>query len=172
MLASSSQVTRQPLSFLNQMSNTMQIFTSAFSSSGRIVPRVGLLLSALCLFSGCGGSDLPAMGSVAGKVILGATTAMSRPGQINFESGDFGVSAFAFLNPDGSYSLEKELPVGNYKVYITPVGLGDTPPSEDGNPELNKPLEGVAPKYLSAATTDLVASISEGENAIDFDLQK
>jgi hypothetical protein len=96
---------------------------------------------------------------------------MSRPGQINFESEDAGASAYAYLMPDGSYSLDTELPVGNYKVFVSPIGLGDTPPSEDGNPELNKPLEGIPVKYQSPATTDLIASISEGENPINFELK-
>ena len=96
---------------------------------------------------------------------------MSSPSQINFESGDKGASAYAYLMPDGSYALDTELPVGSYKVFVSPIGLGDTPPSEDGNPELNKPLKGIPEKYQSPATTDLIASISEGENPIDFELK-
>lgn len=132
------------------------------------------LCSSLCvaLLAGCGGKDganVPT-GTVKGTVSLDGGPLTQ--GQVNFASSTTGGSAYGELQQDGSYELNGPIPVGDYKVYISRPDLGDTPPSEDGNPELNKPMKEVPEKFQSEATTDKTASVKKGLNTFDFDLSE
>lgn len=129
---------------------------------------VGFLLAAALLTAGCGGgADSVPTGSLSGKLLVSGNPLPS--GQINFTSATSGTSGFADLQGDGSYAVAGELPAADYKVFVTQKGLGDTPPSEDGNPELTAPLDMLPQKYQSESTTDVTITVKEGKNTFDFD---
>jgi len=133
-----------------------------------------LLFSFLCIgfLAGCGGSveDAKMYGSASGKITVNGT-ALSH-GRVAFTSSTTGAGAFGDLSDDGSYTLNGEIPVGDYKVFIAKPGIGNALATEKVNPELNKPLKGVAKKYQSEKTTDKTAAVKEGSNTFNFDLTK
>lgn len=127
-------------------------------------------LFSVCFLSGCGGgAESVPSGTVSGTIKVNGKALTQ--GRVNFVSSTTGTGAYADLKDDGSYEIPGEVPVGDYRVYITSVGLGDAPPSETGNPELKDALKDVPKKYQGEQTTDLQAAVKEGENAFDFDLK-
>ncbi|WP_417850733.1 hypothetical protein [Thalassoglobus sp.] len=128
-----------------------------------------VVLLNLCLMAGCGGGgDKAPSGKVSGSVKLKGEPVF--PGKITFTSATLGAAGSADLTPDGEFTFEGPLPVGQYKVYLTAVGLGDNPPSDNPKADANTGLKGVPQKYQSEATTDLTATIEEGKNKIPLEL--
>lgn len=85
-----------------------------------------------------------------------------------------GPTATGEIQSDGSYTLTTYVPgdgavAGNYKVVIIAVQDQSNRLPEDRNP---LPPTIVPDRYTSAATTDLRAEVKEGENTIDFPLEK
>ncbi|MBI1347990.1 hypothetical protein GC163_17080 [bacterium] len=132
--------------------------------------RMCVLLGLLFPMTGCGGSAPEApTGTVSGTITIKESPLTA--GRVNFVASTGGASGFADLASDGTYSIPGRLPVGDYSVYLSPVGLGDAPPSENPAQDKPTPLEGVDKKYLDPATTDLKASVQAGKNSFPFDLQ-
>lgn len=129
-----------------------------------------MILMPICLMSGCGASVKPVPSGTATGTIKVNGNALKQ-GRVNFVSSTTGTGSYADLQEDGSYKIPSAIPVGNYRVYLTIPDLGDAPPSESGNPELNNGLKGVPKKYQSEQMTDLQAVVKEGENSFDFDLK-
>lgn len=124
-----------------------------------------LLMMALCASSlGCGGSDLPELGTVKGKVTLDGKplpgvmvqfhpTAQGRPGSgVTDKEGNY------VLSYDGSTNGTK---VGTNKVEINTVW-------PDGEPRPGE-SEKIPAKYNSASI--LKAEIKKGSNTLDFALE-
>ena len=127
------------------------------------------LLAGTVLLSGCGGgAEAVPSGQVSGNVTFDGSPWTT--GRINFASSTTGAGAYADLQEDGSFTLPAELPAGEYKVFFTPVGLGDQPPAEPGQPEPATTLEGLPEKYQSETTTDQTATVKEGDNSLSFSL--
>ena len=128
---------------------------------------IGLLT--ICLLAGCGsGVEAKKTGTVSGKI-----TVEGKPltqGCVGFVSSTIGASAGGDLREDGTYTLDGPVPVGEYRVFLTPPGLGDTPPGVESE-QPQQELKGVPEKYLEEETTDLTATVKEGENTFDFDLK-
>ena len=124
---------------------------------------------AIALTGGCGGGAVKRpTGKVAGKVTL-ADKPLTK-GRIAFGSSTAGTGASAELSADGTYVINS-IPTGDYKVFITPRGLGDTPPPAPGEPPPPDELRDVPPKFRSETLTDLKATIKEGDNTADFALK-
>ncbi|QDT32248.1 carboxypeptidase-like regulatory domain-containing protein [Thalassoglobus polymorphus] len=128
-----------------------------------------VVLLNLCLIAGCGGGgDKAPSGRVSGSVKLNGEPVF--PGKITLTSATIGAAGSADLTSDGEFTFEGPLPVGQYKVYLTSAGLGDSPPSENPKADANKGLKDVPQKYQSETTTDLTATIEEGKNTIPLEL--
>ncbi len=69
----------------------------------------------------------------------------------------------ANIQPDGTYTLKKGLPVGRYRVTID---KSTSPPAKD-----QKVIE-IPPSYQSADTTPLMVEIVRGKNTADIRLSK
>ncbi len=123
----------------------------------------------VCLLVGCGsGVEPKVMGTVSGKVTLGDKALTI--GRVAFVSSTVGASSFGDLKEGGTYTLGGPIPVGEYRVFITPPDLGDTPAGLESEQPQDE-LKDVPEKYLDEATTDLKATVKEGENTCDFDLK-
>ncbi|QDV48730.1 hypothetical protein Enr17x_07430 [Gimesia fumaroli] len=137
-----------------------------------VTKTIFCVVSALsvCILSGCGSrvETIPS-GTASGTVKLDGKPLTQ--GRINFVSSTTGTGVYTDLQSDGSYELPNAIPEGDYRVYFTSSGLGDAPPSESGNPEMNDALKDVPKKYQSEQSTDLQALIKEGDNTFDFDLK-
>jgi hypothetical protein len=107
--------------------------------------------------------------------VTGKVTYKGQPvneGQITFMSAM--VTATGDLGEDGSYTLSymgrSGIPVGGYKAYITPPRPTTTAGDEAAVPAtVEHPM--IPAKYQAAATTDLTATVKEGENTFPFDMQ-
>ena len=143
-------------------------------SSGKVAT---LLLGAVTILgiTGCAdsGIDLGPFGDVSGRVTLEGT-ALSE-GLITFHCPDSGQVAVASIQPNGTYEMylgkRKGLPVGQYKVAVKPplpkrpTQTPGTAPSRDVNRQSNIP-----DKYRFETSSGLTASVVEGDNQFEFDL--
>jgi hypothetical protein len=123
---------------------------------------VAAILLALPVVAGC-------IDENAGMVpVKGKVTYRGKPvpnGTINFMPDEMR-SAYAEIQPDGSYSL-MAFP-GTHKVVVMALeDMSDRLP-EDRNP-LPAPI--VPTKYTHVTTTDLKAEVEDKENVIDFELK-
>jgi hypothetical protein len=120
----------------------------------------------LLLLVGC--SNTPPMGQVSGKI-----TVKGKPvgyGSVMFVPAA-GPVASGTLDPSGAYTLTTFKPndgalVGDHKVVVeayTITKSRDPSMDDQANPASNK-------KYYNVATTPLTATVKEGPNALDFDL--
>lgn len=133
--------------------------------------RMLLLVVCCCLSIGCRGkTNGKEMGTVTGKITVeGQPLANAR---VNYVSSQIGAGASGELKEDGTYTLEGPIPVGTYKVFLTPPGLGDIPAGDPRAANIPTKLTGVAKKYQSAATTGWTAQVKAGKNEFNFDVKK
>lgn len=119
--------------------------------------------------AGCGGGAPEApTGTASGKVTFKQAPLTS--GRVNFVATNGSASAFGDLGSDGVFKITGELPIGEYSVHLTPVGLGDAPPSENPAQDQQTPLDSISKKYQDPATTDLKATVKEGKNDFTIDI--
>ncbi len=127
-----------------------------------------LILCSLILMGGCGKSNAIKKGSVSGNVQVKGTPLQN--GQIVFSSESLGVNQAAVIQPDGTYSLEASMPVGDYRVYFLPPADGDIQPGL-ANQQPPVALKNVPEKYRSEASTDLTVIVTEGKNTAPIEIQ-
>jgi hypothetical protein len=120
----------------------------------------------LCL-SGCGRSG-PALGEVAGKVTFESKPV--REGRISFTSEQGGAGDAEFR--DGAYALKAPLPVGDYKVMVSPLIVRQKVEGKGPVVGVEKPAPDIPEKYRTVGGTDLKATVKEGKNALDFNLKR
>ena len=135
-------------------------FPCRVRNSCRFVTGLSLLL--FCV-SGCGG-NAQKTGTVKGKVTVGDTPLAT--GYVNFEDPSRGIGASAPVT-DGSYAFETPLNIGKYTVSVQPPSLVPsaapaTGPAKDAIPD----------RYQQSASSPLTATVEEGENQMDFKLEK
>jgi hypothetical protein len=125
---------------------------------------VGLALGPLLL--GC--NSRTATGEVGGTVTFKGN--LVREGRITFLS-DSGPSDEGLLKPDGSYVLERPLPIGDYKVTIEPLIIRRR--VDPRGPEVGdyKPAPDIPERYRTLGATDLKATVKEGKNELSFDMK-
>jgi len=144
--------------------------------------RFLLLLTTVAFITGCGakgGLDLPT-GTVSGTVTQGGKPVSDST--ITFFGEDFGDTATGVIQEDGTYTLKYQggfsIPVGDYRVAITPGGSSSNQPPQDPA-DLMKTVQVTAPqknkvpnKYATPDSSGLIAVIKEGSNSsVDFDLK-
>ena len=126
--------------------------------SGRLANCLGLFVC-VCWCTGCGTGE-PPTGSIAGKV-----TFKGRPlttGVITLVNEEAGLGASGELDASGNFRIES-IQTGQYEVAVH----RPPPPPESGA----KPVKlGIPEKYLDVETSDLTATVEEGENTADFAL--
>lgn len=136
----------------------------------------GFLTAAVCVaqsIAGCGTPQQP-WGSVEGSVTLNnapvanVTVLFSDPSQ--------GVSLYGQSDAQGKFKIvsakAQGIPVGKYRVAIVPAVTAVDMAENDvvvtrRPPEVKSP---VALRYRDLKTTDLSATVKEGENRFDFAL--
>lgn len=121
-----------------------------------IVPA--LLLLGL---TGCGSGNT---GAVSGTLTVDGEP--SGGYFVHFEPKDGSAEAMGGVVADGSYNLtygrgSNQIPVGEYRVYVTPTDLIDDVPM---------PKVKLEPQYLNRESTTLVKKVDAGTNVIDLDI--
>lgn len=137
-----------------------------------------LILVSLCLF-GCsqGKEGQGPRGKVAGKVTHAGD--LVGPATIFFENVEAGVALAVDIGHDGSYEVrtykETGLPVGTYKVAVTPgtaKAPTDQPLAGDAAPQPTTSAK-IPEKFHSTATSGLQVEVKEGNNPpFHFDLSR
>lgn len=150
-----------------------------------MVGKLGLVclsfvITITCL--GCGGSDLPDLGSVQGVVTMDGNPLGNV--RVSFQPEE-GRGSSGTTDASGKYELvyrtnEPGALLGNHKVSITTVrdeaeeAEAIVPLSDDDSAPRQKPVrkfkETVPAKYN--AKTELTAEVKSGSNTIDFELNK
>lgn len=130
-----------------------------------------LIAPLLCLLiAGCGGgSDGPARFPVKGKVTFSGEPVQE--GMVTFGNENF--SSSGNITTTGEYKLADDLPVGTYKVQISPPDI-QTPPSfsvTGEEPPKPKEYPNIPQKYRTLATTDLSAEVESSENDIPLKME-
>ena len=117
---------------------------------------------------GCG-SDANPTGSVSGTVTLDEAP-FSGDSSVVLMCLDTGQAGSADIQSDGTFRLEKRLPVGTYVAFISPKSssaeaMGDQPVEATVD-------EAVPKKYRSETTTDVKIDIVEGKNDVVVAMKK
>ena len=128
--------------------------------------QLGVAACLICLLSGCGGAraESQPMGAVSGTVTLKGQPLTDC--RVNFISQQGGSGAGGDLQPDGSFSFEGPIPTGTYSVFITLPEIF-TP----AQAQSKSGLASVPKKYHSQSTSDLTATVTEGDNNLTLELK-
>jgi hypothetical protein len=132
--------------------------------------RLPLLFSALALFllASCG-TRTP-VGTVAGKLTFEGKAVSE--GRVTFAGEKTGISDEALLSADGSYAIKKPLPVGDYKVTVIPLIVRKQVDGKGPVVGVEKDAPDIPEKYRLDASSDLMATIKEGKNELNFDMKR
>jgi len=134
--------------------------------SRRRAPDWVYVAALLVGLGGCGSSQGPT-GDVAGTLTLRGEP-VGQGAVVFFKP--VGVPAgVAKLTPAGTFQLDRAIPVGQYQVAVQPPAEEAPAGAEDPNRE--KTLKDIPPKYWSEATSGFTAEVKEGDNAFTFDMQ-
>jgi hypothetical protein len=132
-----------------------------------VAPAVLIAPILVCL-PGCS-SGTPT-GEVAGKVTFEGKSVAE--GRITFVQTQSGASDDALLNSDGSYAIKTPLPVGDYKVMVTPLIVRQQVGGKGPVVGEEKPAPDIPEKYRTIGSTALTATVKEGKNECNFDMKK
>jgi hypothetical protein len=127
-----------------------------------------LILAVFLYLSGCGGSA--PVGEVAGKV-----TFKGRPvgeGRVTFQNLQTGAADEAELNNDGAYAIKSPMPVGEYKVMVSPLIVRKQVDGKGPVVGVEKAAPDIPDKYRTIGSTDLKETVKEGKNELNFDLKR
>jgi hypothetical protein len=135
--------------------------------SMNLIRQSALALCAMaCVFwcGGCGSGELPT-GQVAGKVTYKGEPLTK--GVVTLVNSQTGIGASSELDSSGAYRIES-VRAGDYQVAIQPPPA----PSPEEMAEGAKVEESPIPaKYNDPKASGLTATVNEGVNTADFDLQ-
>lgn len=134
-------------------------------------PFAALLVALVALLpclSGCGGGGPPA-GEVSGKVTFEGKPV--KEGLVSFMS-QAGTGDEAQLNSEGAFTITKPLPVGDYKVMVTPLIVRGQDGGKGPEVGIERPAPDIPAKYRVIGTTDLKATVKEGKNQFNFDMKR
>ena len=143
--------------------------TSSFCPLVRLSPchRVLILVGLVYLF-GCG-SSAP-VGEVAGKVTFNGRSVSE--GRVTFQNLQTGAADEAELNSDGTYAMKSPLPVGEYKVMVSPLIVRKQVDGKGPVVGVEKAAPDIPDKYRTIGSTDLKKTVKEGKNELNFDLKR
>lgn len=119
---------------------------------------------------GCGSGDRDA--GMVKAMASGTVTYKGAPvagGKVQLYSAETGGGASAELDSSGKFSLLKPIPIGWYKVVISPPDA-KPPESESGEYEAQPSFDNIPEKYRSELTTDINAEVKEGDNKFTWDM--
>lgn len=128
---------------------------------------LSLLVAALCCpLSSCRRGASVSISPVTGHVTLGGKPLANA--EIFFEDRKLGFGAMAIVAEDGSYTLRSQygngIPPGDYAVSISPGSTRD---------QFDRPVTSkvtVPEKFQRSQTSGLSASVKQGKNNFDFNL--
>jgi hypothetical protein len=139
----------------------------------QVVFRLIWCATASLTLLGCQSDERP-WGAVSGSVLRDGQPI--EPVIVLFSNRELGVEITAETNAAGHFTMRTDriagLPVGNYRVAITPKPL-NLPPPEQGmmfNGPAPAATSAIAEQYRDVATTPLQAKVVAGANDFDFDL--
>ncbi|MBA2113253.1 hypothetical protein [Bremerella alba] len=126
-----------------------------------VIPSWIVLALLLLGLTGCGSGNA---GTVSGTVNVDGEP--SGGFFVYFDPIDGSAEAIGGAVEDGSYSLtygrgSNQIPVGEYRVYVTPTDLIDNVP---------KPKVKLETQYMNRESTTLVKKVDAGTNVIDLDI--
>ena len=127
-----------------------------------------LPLAVLLCLSGCGRGGAP-VGEVSGQVTFEGTPVGE--GRVTFQS-ESGAADEALLNKDGTYAIEKPMPAGEYKVVVMPLIVRERADPRGPVVGVEKPAPDIPPRYRTVGSTNLIATVKEGKNDLNFDMTK
>jgi hypothetical protein len=136
----------------------------------RSLPPLSFLLAAI-VFGATGCNRGPPIAEVSGKVSFEGQPVTE--GVINFasESG-FGIQSQ--LGADGRYRLHshhgKGIPLGTYKVSISPPPFDPVPADLSQPPPRQPEYPNIPQRYRSFQTSGLVAEVVAEDNVFDFEM--
>lgn len=121
--------------------------------------------------AGCGGADRGPQAQLTGKV-----TFVGQPvpeGTVQLAKVGGGAGAAANINSDGSYRVVAvdPLPPGEYQIVIVPPMIEDASNPNSSPVQKPKEMEQIPTRYRTAKTSPLKATLKEGANTADFDLE-
>ena len=131
----------------------------------------GVLLLTVCTTTGCGSS--PGEDKVTGSVTvtIKAGGAPVTGGFVNLANPATGEGGGGELNEAGVATIE-QVTVGDYTVTVLPP-QPDPVPVEPGQEPPPNPDDGTIPQqYRSESTSPLKATVTEGDNSFEFDLEE
>ena len=112
----------------------------------------------------------PDMGTVRGKVTFRGKPVTE--GTISFVNPNGGTSGESPLGPDGSYDLQRPLPVGEYVVMVNPlIHMVDTSPGKTPPSPEEKPAPNIPEKYRRQTVSPFRADVKKGPNTFDYDMK-
>jgi len=129
--------------------------------------RLLIQVALLCL-CGCG-SSAP-VGEVAGKVTFKGRSVSE--GRVTFQNLQTGAADEAELNSDGTYAMKSPLPVGEYKVMVSPLIVRKQVDGKGPVVGVEKAAPDIPDKYRTIGSTDLKKTVKEGKNELNFDLKR
>lgn len=139
---------------------------SSLQVMSRQVLRLMLCVTVL-LPIGCGGGSDKIVGKVTGRVTYLGEPVTS--GIVYLNSSQTGAGGMGKLGENGEFAIVEPIETGEYRVTVTPPPPPD-PIAGQATPPQPKVLN-IPEKYRTESSTDLKATIEEGDNTLDFDLK-
>jgi len=102
-------------------------------------------------------------------------------GKVTFKNNPVAEGTVSFMNPaggtggegqlkDGNYTLTAPLPVGEYKVMVTPPIVRKQDGGKGPEVGVELPAPDIPKKFRTIGTTTLKATVKEGKNEINLDM--
>ena len=121
----------------------------------------------LVLFTASGCGDSETTGTVSGTVSLGGSPLPA--GDVIFQEVVSGNGATATVK-DGAFEIETPVETGDYKVFVQPPAAPPPAAASAASPAATVEIPN---RYLLASgSSPLTATVVEGENKFDFELER
>jgi len=129
--------------------------------------RLVMLVSFAVVVAGCRGTPV---GEVKGTVTFEGKAVSE--GRVSFLDQKAGTGDEALLKSDGSFAIEKPLPVGDYKITIEPLIVRKQVDGKGPEVGVEKPAPDIPEKYRRIGTTELSATVVEGKNEVILKMKR
>jgi hypothetical protein len=131
-------------------------------------PVCAVTVSILLAAAGC--SSGPATGEVRGKVTYDGKPVTE--GSVTFLNPTEGGTAGADIGPDGSYTIDGGVAVGEYLIVVTPpIEIVDTDPGKSPPAPVEKSVKNIPNKYRQQGTTPLRYRVQPGPNEYNVEME-
>jgi hypothetical protein len=137
-------------------------------STCALLHRFAYSFGLLITLAGCG-AEAGSVGQVFGKVTYRGQPVTE--GTIALHSPEAGYGAEAQLGTDGSYRFAGGVTPGEYQVSVYPPVVIDNSDPRTPPVSVYKKVESIPPKYHLPGTSELKATVKEGDNPLDFNLK-